>query len=98
MPCMRLTRKLLTYIPASNKIKSKTAFPLLIAVIAFPMTNGEKMPAGFPETIIDVKEEYVAEAMQLYGKLPYNEYKHYLSGIWKRFEQEFNVNKDNVFE
>jgi hypothetical protein len=60
--------------------------------------DGELMPAGFPEIIINVKEEYVAEAMQLYGKLPYNEYKHYLSGIWKRFEQEFNVNKDNVFE
>ena len=45
-----------------------------------------------------VHEEYVSEAMQLYGKLPYNEYKHYLSDIWKRFEQQFNVNRDNVFE
>ena len=63
-----------------------------------PTGNGELMPAGLPEIIVNVKEEYVAEAMQLYGKLPYNEYKHYLSGIWKRFEQEFNVNKDNVFE
>lgn len=45
-----------------------------------------------------VHEEYVSEAMQLYGKLPYNEYKHYLSGIWQRFQQEFNVNRDNVFE
>ena len=61
-------------------------------------SNGEKMPAGFPETIIDVKEEYVAEAMKFYGELPYNEYKSYLSGIWQRFQQEFNVNKDNVFE
>ena len=62
------------------------------------MSSGEKIPAGFPEIIINVKDEYVAEAMQLYGKLPYNEYKHYLSGIWQRFQQEFNVNKDNVFE
>ena len=45
-----------------------------------------------------VHEEYVAEAMKFYGELPYNEYKHYLSGIWQRFEQQFNVNKDNVFE
>ncbi len=62
------------------------------------MSSGEKIPAGFPEIIINVKDEYVAEAMQLYGKLPYNEYKHYLSDIWKRFEQQFNVNRDNVFE
>ena len=61
-------------------------------------SNGEKMPAGFPETIIDVKEEYVAEAMKPYGELPYNEYRHYLSNLWQRFQQEFNVNKDNVFE
>ena len=61
-------------------------------------SNGEKMPAGFPETIIDVKEEYVAEAMKPYGELPYNEYKHYLSNLWQKFQQEFNVNKDNVFE
>ena len=46
------------------------------------MSSGETIPAGFPEIIINVKDEYVAEAMQLYGKLPYNEYKHYLSGIW----------------
>jgi plasmid replication initiation protein len=62
------------------------------------MSSGEKIPAGFPEIIINVKEEYVAEAMKFYGKLPYNEYKHYLSDIWKRFEQQFNVNRDNVFE
>ena len=62
------------------------------------MSSGETIPAGFPEIIINVKDEYVAEAMQLYGKLPYNEYKHYLSGIWQRFQQEFNVNRDNVFE
>ena len=62
------------------------------------MSSGETIPAGFPEIIINVKDEYVAEAMQLYGKLPYNEYKHYLSDIWKRFEQQFNVNRDNVFE
>ena len=63
-----------------------------------PMSNGESMPAGLPEIIVNVKDEYVAEAMQLYGKLPYNEYRRYLSEIWKRFEKQFNVNKDNVFE
>lgn len=63
-----------------------------------PMSNGESMPAGLPEIIVNVKDEYVAEAMKFYGKLPYNEYKRYLSGIWQRFQQEFNVNKDNVFE
>ena len=62
------------------------------------MSSGEKIPAGFPEIIINVKDEYVAEAMKFYGKLPYNEYRRYLSDIWKRFEQEFNVNRDNVFE
>ena len=45
-----------------------------------------------------VHEEYVSEAMKFYGELPYNEYKHYLSGIWQRFQQQFNVNEDNVFE
>ena len=63
-----------------------------------PMSNGESMPAGLPEIIVNVKEEYVAEAMKPYGKLPYNEYRRYLSEIWKRFEQQFNVNRDNVFE
>ncbi|MCQ7289970.1 hypothetical protein NP014_24195, partial [Salmonella enterica] len=60
--------------------------------------DGELMPAGFPEIIINVKEEYVAEAMKPYGELPYNEYRHYLSNLWQKFQQEFNVNKDNVFE
>ena len=60
--------------------------------------DGELMPAGLPEIIVNVKEEYVAEAMKPYGKLPYNEYKHYLSELWQRFQQQFNVNEDNVFE
>lgn len=63
-----------------------------------PMSNGELMPAGFSEIIRTVNEEYVAEAMKFYGELPYNEYKPYLSGLWQRFQQQFNVNKDNVFE
>ena len=63
-----------------------------------PTGNGESMPAGLPEIIVNVNEEYVAEAMKPYGKLPYNEYKHYLSELWQRFQQQFNVNEDNVFE
>ena len=58
--------------------------------------DGREMWLG--RKIQHVHEEYVSEAMKFYGELPYNEYKHYLSGIWQRFEQQFNVNRDNVFE
>ena len=57
--------------------------------------DGREMWLG--RKIQHVHEEYVSEAMKFYGELPYNEYKHYLSGIWQRFEQQFNVNRDNVF-
>ena len=49
-------------------------------------------------TIETVHEEYVTKAMEFYGKLPYNDYRHYLSGVWNEFQKEFNVYKDNVFE
>ncbi len=45
-----------------------------------------------------VHEEYVTKAMDFYGKLPYDEYRHYLSGIWDEFQKEFNVIADNKFK
>lgn len=53
---------------------------------------------GLGRKIQHVHEEYVSEAMQYFGKLPYNEYRRYLSDIWKKFEQQFRVYRDNVFE
>ena len=58
--------------------------------------DGREMWLG--RKIQHVHEEYVSEAMQYFGKLPYDDYKHYLSGIWNKFQQEFKVNADNVFE
>ena len=45
-----------------------------------------------------VHEEYVKKAMDYYGKLPYDDYRHYLSGIWNEYQQKFKVKADNVFE
>ena len=53
---------------------------------------------GLGRKIQHVHEDYVSEAMQYFGKLPYNEYRRYLSDIWKKFEQQFSVYRDNVFE
>lgn len=58
--------------------------------------DGREMWLG--RKIQHVHEEYVSEAMKFYGELPYNEYKPYLSELWQRFQQQFNVNEDNVFE
>ena len=58
--------------------------------------DGREMWLG--GTIETVHEEYVTKAMEFYGKLPYNDYRHYLSGIWNEFQKEFNVYADNVFE
>ena len=58
--------------------------------------DGREMWLG--RKIQHVHEEYVSEAMQYFGKLPYNEYRKYLSDIWKRFEQQSSIHADNVFE
>ena len=52
----------------------------------------------FGKTKKTVHEEYVKKAMDYYGKLPYDDYRHYLSGIWNEYQKEFNVIADNVFE
>lgn len=61
------------------------------------MSSGEKIPAGFSQTVRTVYEKYVNEAMKEYGRMPYSKYRDYLSSLWDKFKKETNVNKDNIF-
>ncbi len=61
------------------------------------MINGKDYGLG-KKIITTVHEEYIEKAIHGFGIYPYNEYRKYLSGIWNKFQQEFKVNADNVFE
>ncbi len=54
---------------------------------------------GLPEPPVrTVNKEFVKQAMDMYGKYPYEKYRLYLASLWRDFEKQFGVNRDNVFD